>query len=299
MTRMSLGEKISVFFDVISKNQLSIIILILLLGLAYLFISTNKKNSNSTKKIYIIVYTVLIVFMLVAFSTHILKFLDYMMNNFFITVYFPNLAIYFAAIIVSNIIAFISVFNFDINRIIRNINISVYTIISFIFILLVGVVSDKNLNIYSQKSIYTNNSAIVLIQLTSAIFISWIIFLTIYYLIRRYQEKNNPKNKEVIRKRILPSNLVEIKIPDIAYKQSKKKIEISKEEVERITREEANKYVQEKIKESKQLDNFLTKEDYIVLLKLLKEKKQEKNKEIDKDDQESYLKLQEMYRSVR
>ena len=299
MTRMSLGEKISVFFDVISKNQLSIIILILLLGLAYLFISTNKKNSNSTKKIYIIVYTVLIVFMLVAFSAHILKFLDYMMNNFFITVYFPNLAIYFAAIIVSNIIAFISVFNFDINRIIRNINISVYTIISFIFILLVGVVSDKNLNIYSQKSIYTNNSAIVLIQLTSAIFISWIIFLTIYYLIRRYQEKNNPKNKEVIRKRILPSNLVEIKIPDIAYRPNKKKVELSKEEIEKIAKEEANKYVQEKIKESKQLDNLLTKEDYIVLLKLLKEKKAEKNRKITNDDQESYLKLQEMYKSVR
>ena len=299
MTRMSLGEKIGVFFDVISKNQLSILVLILLVGLAYLFITTNKKNSNSTKKIYIIVYTVLIVFMLVAFSTHILKFLDYMMNNFFITVYFPNLAIYFAAIIVSNVIAFISVFNFDINRMIRNINITVYTIISFIFILLVGVVSDKNLNIYSQKSIYTNNSALVLIQLTSAIFISWIIFLTIYYLIRRYQEKNNPKKKEVEKKRILPSNLIEIKIPDIAYKQSKKKVELSKAEVEKITREEASKYVQEKIKESKQLDKFLTKEDYLVLLKLLKEKKQEKSKEIVHDDQESYLKLQEMYKSVR
>ena len=110
MTRMSLGEKISIFFDVISKNQLSIVILVLLLGLAYLFISTNKKNSNSTKKTYIIVYTVLIVFMLVAFSAHILKFLDYMMNNFFITVYFPNLAIYFAAIIVSNTVFLKSMF---------------------------------------------------------------------------------------------------------------------------------------------------------------------------------------------
>lgn len=299
MTRMSLGEKLGIFCDVLLKNHLSMVILILLLVIAYMFITTNKKNAETTKKAYIIIYTGLVVFVLVTFSTHIFKFFDYMMNNFFIAVYFPNLAIYFAAIIISNIIVVLSIFRFDINKTIRNINIIMYTIITFIFILLIGVVSDKKLDVYSQASIYTNKSAHALIEISSTLFILWIIFLTLYYLICRYIEKKKPQR--VMKKRILPSNLIEIKAPDIAFKSSKRQIEIDKKEVEKRVQEEVNRLVKEKLKESKNLDNLLTKEDYILLLKILKEKKKDQIKvqrEV-KEDQESYLKLQEMYKSVR
>jgi len=299
MTRLSLGEKIGIFFDVISKNQISILVLIILIILVGLFIYTNKKESTKIKKIYTIAYSVIIVFVLVVFSQNILKFFDYMMNNFFIAIYFPNLALYFVAILISSAIAFISIFNFNINQIIRNINIIIYTIISFIFVLLIGVISDRNLDIYSQESIYKNDSALALIQLTSTIFILWIVFLIIYYIIRRYQEKIISKKRPVLKKKILPTNLVEIKLPKVAYKINRNQVEINKEEIERITKEKADKYIKEKIKESKELDNLLTKEDYIVLLKLLKEKKREEEKKKNRDDQQSYIKLQEMYESVR
>ena len=295
MTRMSLGEELDLLFKVCLQNKLSIVIFLLLAIVAYLFITTNRRNANVTKKTYIIAYVVIIVFVLVTFSTHITKFLDYMINNFFIAVYFPNLAIYFAAIIVSNIIAFISVFNFDINRIIRNINIVVYSIISFLFFLLIGVISDRGLDIYSQHSIYANDKAHALIELTSIIFMIWIIFLITYYAIRRYQEKKQDKEKVVKKK--LPNNIIEVDSPKIALKVTEPP-KLDEEEINAKVAEEVEKRVKTKLAENKALDNILSREDYVLLLKVLKEKKEEKTKEII-DDQSSLMKLDEMYKSVR
>ena len=179
MTKMSLGKELKILFDTIINNKLSIIMLIFLIFLAYIYLSTNKKNDKITKKLAIGIYLFLFLFILIAYHSHIFEFLDYMMNNFFIMIYFPNLAIYFAAIVISNIIVLVSIFNHRIDKLIKNINIVVYTIISFIFLLLIGVIIDKDLNIYSTKSIYGSTEAHGLISLTALIFMIWIIFLTI------------------------------------------------------------------------------------------------------------------------
>ena len=294
MTRMSLGKEIDLLFKVCLQNKLTIVIFLLLAIIAYLFITTNRKNANVPKKTYIIAYTAIIAFILVTFSTHIIKFFDYMINNFFIAFYFPNLAIYFTAIIISNIIAFISVFNFDINRIIRNINIVVYSIITFLFLLLIGVISDRNLDIYSQHSIYANDKAHALIELTSIIFMLWIIFLITYYLIRRYQERKEDKRKVVKKK--LPNHIVEVDSPKIALRV-KEEPKLNEEELNAKVAEEVDKRVKIKLAETKALDNILSKEDYILLLKILKHQKQEKK--IESDDQNNLMRLEEMYKSVR
>ena len=54
MTRMSLGEELDLLFKVCLQNKLSIVIFLLLAIVAYLFITTNKRNANVTKKTYII-----------------------------------------------------------------------------------------------------------------------------------------------------------------------------------------------------------------------------------------------------
>ena len=321
MTKMTLGKELKILFDTIINNKLSIIMLIFLIFLAYIYLSTNKKNDKITKKLAIGIYLFLFLFILIAYHSHIFEFLDYMMNNFFIMIYFPNLAIYFAAIVISNIIVLVSIFNHRIDKLIKNINIVVYTIISFIFLLLIGVIIDKDLNIYSTKSIYGSTEAHGLISLTALIFMIWIIFLTIYHFIRKYQRKDTklietkqlqvvnskpkvitkevPVTKEVVvtkevpvtkvvKQRILPSNIVEIKAPS-TVKQS-----IVKTNIEEAT----NKEIERRIKESHVFDDIITKEEYIYLLELLKKEKRPK-KVIRVDDQSALRRLQEMYESVR
>lgn len=311
MTKMTLGKELKILFDAIINNKLSIIILIFLIFLAYIYISTNKKNAKITKKLYIGIYVFLFLFIVIAYYSHIFEFLDYMMNNFFIMIYFPNLAIYFAAIVISNIIMLVSIFNHKVDKLIKNINIVVYTVISFIFLLLVGVIIDKDLNIYSQKSIYGCAEAHGLISLTSLIFMTWIIFLVIYHFIRKYQrkdevvetkvktkivekivEKEVPKPvpvTKVVKERVLPSNIVEIKVPSVVKQEI-----INNDKIDEIT----NKEIEKRIKESHAFDDIITKEEYIYLLNLLKSQRPVKKVEVI-DDQSALRRLQEMYKSVQ
>ena len=233
MEKMTIGKSLSIFFEVMMNYKLSLLILLLLGILVYALISSKNKNINTTKKIYLGGYIIIIVLIMILFYKDIYLFFDYMMNNLFIAIYFPNLAIYFAALIISNIIVLYSIFNDKITKLIRNINIIVYAIINYILILLINVISVNNLDIYSQKSIYRNTSAYGLIELTSIIFIFWIIFLIIYSIIRKYQKKNK------------------------------------KEEIKELTNKEVEKRVNLIINESHQLDDFLTKRDYINILKIL------------------------------
>ena len=310
MEKMTIGKVLSIFFQVMMSYKLSLLILLLLGILVYILISTKNKSVKKTKKIYLGVYILLIVIIILLFYKDIYTFFDYMMNNLFIAIYFPNLAIYFAALIISNIIVLVSIFNDKITRLVRNINIIVFTIINYILILLINVISVNNLDIYSRKSIYENASAYGLIELSSLIFMIWIIFLVIFTGIRKYQNRN--KKEEIARrviykekpKRQLPSNIVRINPPKLAL-QEKINIKLDEKEIKELTDKEVERRVNLIINESHQLDDFLTKRDYINILKILKREIMNKkvNKHIEKkvvtDDQSSYQRIQKLYENLK
>jgi len=298
MEKMTLGKELSILFKLISTNSISIVALILLVLLAIVFITTNKKTAKFTKYIYLSIYTIITVFIIIVYNKYILDFIDYLMNNLFVAIYFPNLAIYFGAIIISNIIALISIFNLRITKLIRNINIIMFSIINFLLILLVGVITDHKLDIYSLTSIYDNRNAHALIELTSILFILWMIFLIIYrciriYQINKYGEKETVKviekqvekiiekpvvEEKIVKERILPENIVEVSIPNFA-KQGSLEIALDEKDLEYRTNIEVEKRINTKIREAHAFDKMLTKDDYIVLLNLLK---QNKNKPLEK-----------------
>lgn len=304
MEKMTLGKELNIFFDTLTSNSLSLVILLILVALAIIFIFTNKKNAKITKKIYIGIYAFIIVFVIVAYNKYIVDFIDYMMNNLFIAIYFPNLAIYFAAIVISNIVVLISIFNFKVTKLIKNINIIMYTLINLLLILLIGVITDKKLDIYSQTSIYENSTAHALIELTSLIFILWMIFLIIYRLIRIYQINRDGEKlpvkviekpiieEKIVKERILPDNIVEVAIPNFAKKDSLE-INLDEDEIEYRTNIEVEKRINTKIREAHAFDKMLTKEDYIVLLGLLKQNRDkqedESNEELISEEEEKEI----------
>ena len=293
MEKLTLGKELSLFFKIISENKFSIVILLFLIFLTFIFITTNKKNIKTTKKIYIGIYSFITLFLLIFNGKHLGKFFDYMMNNFFIAIYFPNFAIYFAAIIISNIIVLISIFNQKITKLIKNINIIVYTFITYLLILLIGVISKSDLDVYSQASIYKNTSAHALISLTSTVFMLWIIFLILYTIIKKFIIKD--KNKEevivkekIVKERILPDNIKEVPIPAFATVVTP----INEEEINRKAEIEIQKRVNDRLRETHQLDNMLSKKDYMIILKMLKDKDkyEEASKKVDQEiNENTYL----------
>ena len=286
MEKLTLGKELSLFFKIISENKFSIVILLFLIFLTFIFITTNKKNIKTTKKIYIGIYSFITLFLLIFNGKHLGKFFDYMMNNFFIAIYFPNFAIYFAAIIISNIIVLISIFNQKITKLIKNINIIVYTFITYLLILLIGIISKSDLDVYSQASIYKNTSAHALISLTSTVFMLWIIFLILYTIIKKFITKDKVKEEvivkeKIVKERILPDNIKEVPIPAFATVVTP----ITEEEINKKAEIEIQKRVNTRLRETHQLDNMLSKKDYMIILKMLKDKDKynEASKEVDQE----------------
>lgn len=292
MTKMTLSDKLKVLITVSQSSKLLMAaVIVFLLFLAYLFFTTNKKNAKTGKKIYLSYYFFIIIFIIITYGTSLAKMFDYMMNNFFIALYFPNLAIYLAAIIATNIILWVSVFNFKTSKAIKNINITIFCMMNYLLALLLNTITSKKIDVFSQESIYANKNAQALIELSSLIFILWIIFLVIYKIIRSYQNRNKDYPVEVSNKSPkLPKNIIELPSPVFVRLQPNKK--------------EENLQTSSAIEE---FENMLTIDDYKIVLNILKEQKEKERLEKIRKEQimrqekenQKYNELQNLYKIVK
>ena len=263
MEKLSFLDKIKVLIDVSASSKLFLLVIAFFFFLGIVFYSINNKNKKNIRSIYIACVLFVVIFLLVSYYKSIGNMIDYLTNNLFILIYFPNLAAYLTAIIIMNIILIVSLFNYKVSKLIRNINITVYCVLSYILALILSTIDKYNLDVFKTESVYQNRNALALIELSSIIFIVWILFLIIYKLIMIYLKKEYkpPVKKVIVKKkvRVLPDYINETTIPNIVrtgYKEEKPVIVP-------LTNEE---------KILKQLDKMLTIEDYKILLKLLKEK---------------------------
>jgi hypothetical protein len=232
MTQTTILDKLKVILDVSMSSKLFIAVILFIILITLVSLTTNRKNVKRTKIIYGLTYLIIIATIIVFYYDSLGKMFDYMMNNFFIVLYFPNVAVYLAAIIITNIIVLVSVFNFKTPKLVRNINVIIYGIINYLLALVLNVVTKNNLDIFSQTSIYGNESAQAIIEISSTIFMIWLAFLVIYKMIRMYQKKNEPVRRKVIVKKVrkLPEGIAEIPVPLFVKGQPKKVEEVKTKE---------------------------------------------------------------------
>ena len=288
MARLSFIEKLSVLFNLTKSSTLYIIILLAIAALGLILVTGSKKSDKTTKIFYVTIYIILVMTLLYTYKDSLSNMLDYMMNNLFIIIYFPNLAIYLAAIITTNIICWVSIFNKKAQKIIKRINIAMYCIITYILVLILNIINENKLDVFSQTSVYGNKTAQALIELSSTIFIAWILFLIIYKIIKPYFIKEKVPTKVIVKKVVqTPANYKPIEAP-YQVKAINNSIKVEKEKNPNVS----------------QYNDLLTIDDYKLLLNILKEQKEKEQQEkerqarIDKE-QSKYQELQELYRSVR
>ena len=202
MAKMSFIDKLGILFKIIASSKIYIIIFLVLLLIGYILTSRNRKKDKTLKRICLLIYIIVLGIIIYKHRTNLGNMFDYMMNNFFIAVYFPNLAIYLAAIIITNIIMWISVFNNKIPRFIRNINVTIYCSMTYLLILTLNIIKENNLDVFIQSSVYGNKTAQALIELSSTIFVIWIIFLILYKLIKPCFYKQRQKSAEILQQQI-------------------------------------------------------------------------------------------------
>ena len=227
MTHKNVLDRISVMVDVISSSPILIGLVVLFVLISILFMTTNKQNAKKTKIIYSIIYLLCIGGIIFFYHSSLLDLFDYLMNHLFIFFYFPNLAAYFLGIIITNVILWRTVFKDTQEKALKIINSIIYCLLHYLFILILNVIVVNDLDVFSDISIHQNTEANSLIGLSSTIFVVWILFILIYSMIRKYQNRGNITNViETIQYVAKPSIIEQITIPNII--QSNKRIKEKK-----------------------------------------------------------------------
>lgn len=261
MSKMSLTDKIGVLIEASKNFNFAILIIIILLFLGFTFINSNKNNKTRTKYVYLVSSVFIIVAFVMTYHASLANLFDYMMDNFFIAVYFPNLAIYAFALLITNVILLVSIFNYKISKIIKCINVVVYLLMNYLLSLILNIINTNQLDIFTQKSVYGNTKATALIELSSLLFVIWIIFLIAYRLILIYLKKEYvPPVKKIIRIRKikkLPANFIPKEVPVYAYGKTK------------LTKKQDN--LQDDL--LREYEQLFTIEDYKLLSQILREQK--------------------------
>lgn len=305
MSKMTFMDKLSVLLNVSLSSKLFIALFILLIIIGFVLIKNNNNDVQKNKKIYLMITIFISALVIFTFNTSLAKMFDYMMNNLFIIVYFPNIAIYLAAIIATNVILFVSIFSNKTSKVIKNINIIVYTIINYLLVLLLFTVNKSGLDLFSQSSIYQNESATALIELTSILFIIWVVFLVLYKLILSYLSKDDEISEDTarIRKKILMEEQQKIFQEKAELEREKEELRKAQEEMTTpvVVREETPKQMSREEYMMKQFDQMLTLNDYKVLLNVLKEhrdkeKAEQERQQMIKKENVKYEELLSLYR---
>ena len=213
MKQLSVLDKFKVIFDLTMNNKIFILMLILLVGLAIMFITTNKKNIKRNRKIFIGIYILVLLAIIIIYNSAIFDMWDSMMNNLFIIFYFPNISIYVGAIIATNIIMLVSLFSKKTSKINKVVNSIVFFLLHYILALILNVVSANHLNVFNSKNLYSNSDIHSLVELSGNIFIIWIIYLILYKIINNYLMKN--KSSVIVKEEVVVKEIVgeEVKTP--------------------------------------------------------------------------------------
>ena len=183
MKRLTLAKVCESLINLISSDVIyALLFLIFFLLALYFMFSKNMKKKE--KRIIKIIYGIILVCLIINYSSSFLSFLDYMMNKIFLVIYFPNLAAYVVMVLISTGIFLTSLFSRKMNMVVRNINIGVYMVIVYFLFLLGQVVMNKNINVYSDLAIYQNEEMMVLIEITMILFSLWIVGLGIYKFVK-------------------------------------------------------------------------------------------------------------------
>lgn len=208
MVRTSLLEKLTVFKDLIFEDAFIVIVLLSFVIIGFLLLNIYRFNKDIATKSCFAMYFLMMFFIVIQYHTKFFGLLDYLVNNIFFNLVFPNLVVYSATIVITSIIMVKTIFNKNMNKILRNINMAVFCILSFIMFLILNVVTEKNIDVYSELSIYTDTDLYTLIELNMGIFSIWIVALIIIKLITRNKkpvEKTELKiNKKEVEKENVP-----------------------------------------------------------------------------------------------
>jgi hypothetical protein len=197
MEDFSLIEKIKILMNLIASSPLFLFCTSMGVAILIFYIISIKNKKDTNKWIFISIWILLALILVIKYNVIILNLFDNLFDNFFKALYFPNLSIYIFILFVTNISLFYSIFNKKIGKSNKIINFINTLLTDLLLIFIVDIVQTNNINVYDELTIYSNSELLVLLELTSALFTSWILLTLLVSAYRKLKIYDTPALKQM------------------------------------------------------------------------------------------------------
>lgn len=177
MIQMSLFEQLAYLVEMIVSSPLTIFLLFIICGFVALLIAEIKSKDKTISKI--LVYGFLTSTILVAFiyNKSILMLLDSFMDKVFETIFFPNIVTYVLILVFINALLITLLLKNKVKEVYKVITFIATVQIDFLAILTLNTITKNDINVYSELTLYSDKTLLVLLQFTTEIFVLWLIIM--------------------------------------------------------------------------------------------------------------------------
>lgn len=182
MVDTTILNKINLIYSFIKDN--SFIFMILLLVLIILIDLIYGNNSKSTKRLYVITIILILLYGTFEYYKPLLNIVDTYITNLVKLAYFPSLIEYFTMILITIFFQVYSIKKYE--GVQRNINIWVAIFIEFLFITNVIAMKDITVDLSTITKIYEQDLLLSIFELSSMVFIVWIVTNIIINVIKLF-----------------------------------------------------------------------------------------------------------------
>ena len=170
MNDFTLLEKLKILMDVIISSPLFLILIACAVIITFFLVF---KRVNKT--VFIACWIVMLIAIFIKYIKIFFELIDNMFNMAFEALYFPSLSVYLVILAISNFFLIYSVISKNVSKRHKILNIVTAVIIDSFLIIIMEIVSKNDISIYDKITLYSNSTLLVLLELTTSIFTSWIL----------------------------------------------------------------------------------------------------------------------------
>ena len=189
MVNIPLTERLKEIANLVSSQSFYITLFVILILTISALIINVKVKSQAPKYIAAIVYIGMTILVLARYGHYVLTFNDSIVEKFFKAFYFPNLVVYISMLVISLLLMLVNIIDKNFSLFAKIINSVAFFLIWFLFILLVDTVKKTGLNFYDVKELYSDQTVMILLQASTAIFAVWTSIVIIDIAVRKIAEK--------------------------------------------------------------------------------------------------------------
>ena len=201
MNDFSLVEKISLLMNLIVSSPHFLFCSMKVVMVLIIFIICIKKEKKVNKWIFISIWIILGLILLINYNSIVLSLINSLFDSIFMALYFPSIGVYITILLITNFCFIYTLFNKKVRKSHKIINFVSALIIDLFLLLVVDIVEKNNINMYDELTIYTNSNLLVLLELTSSIFVSNILLnllASAHTKLKKFDKQELPKMPEII-----------------------------------------------------------------------------------------------------